>query len=79
MSQPYYLTGFIANDIPGVTHQAQEYILAELSKTCKAKKLKGFEAIRGVLLRSQPFAVDDDTMCVSPLVYKYDYTVNCLL
>ncbi len=42
--------------------QAKEYILAELTKTSKAKRLKGFEAIRGVILRTEPFAVEDDTM-----------------
>ena len=45
--------------------QAKEYVLAELTKTSKGKRLKGFEAIRGVILRTEPFAVDDDTMCAS--------------
>ncbi len=30
---------------------------AELSKTNKAKRLKGFEAVRGVLLEPTPFSV----------------------
>ena len=47
------------------TLQAKEYVLAELTKTSKGKRLKGFEAIRGLILRTEPFAVDDDTMCAA--------------
>jgi hypothetical protein len=32
-------------------------VTAELSKTNKAKRLKGFEAVRGVLLEPTPFSV----------------------
>ena len=52
-----------AGDACAVLAQAKEYVLAELSKTSKGKRLKGFEAIRGVILRTEAFAVDDDTMC----------------
>jgi hypothetical protein len=32
-------------------------VTAELSKTNKAKRLKGFEAVRGVILEPTPFSV----------------------
>jgi hypothetical protein len=37
--------------------QAADYVTAELSKTNKAKRLKGFEAVRGVILEPTPFSV----------------------
>lgn len=37
--------------------QAADFVTAELSKTNKAKKLKGFEAVRGVILEPNPFTV----------------------
>ena len=43
--------------------QAADYVTAELSKTNKAKRLKGFEAVRGVLLEPTPFSVSPVLMC----------------
>ena len=42
--------------------QAADYVTAELSKTNKAKRLKGFEAVRGVLLEPTPFSVSANSM-----------------
>lgn len=62
--------------VRSVLAQVKEYVLAELSKTCKGKRLKGFEAIRGLLLRSHPFSVDDDTMC-APLNRASSHGAAC--
>jgi hypothetical protein len=44
--------------------QAADYVTAELSKTNKAKRLKGFEAVRGVILEPHPFSVS--VVCILP-------------
>jgi len=37
--------------------QAADYVTAELGKTQKGKRLKGFEAVRGVILEPNTFTV----------------------
>lgn len=47
------------------SEEAKKAMLAELSATNKAKKLKGFEAIRGVHLESEQFSIENDLMTPS--------------
>ncbi|MBO8589825.1 hypothetical protein INN88_14625, partial [Staphylococcus aureus] len=42
--------------------KAREYILGELIKTAKAKKLKGFEFLKAIHLDPVPFDMDRDLL-----------------
>jgi long-chain acyl-CoA synthetase len=64
--------------------KAADYVTAELSKTNKARRLKGFEAVRGVLLEPTPFSVEDDVVTPSmklkrpQLQKKYQKEIDAL-
>ncbi|KAL0016000.1 hypothetical protein SO802_003069 [Lithocarpus litseifolius] len=56
--------------------RAKEYILGELTKVAKEKKLKGFEIIKAVHLEPEPFDIDRDLITPTykikrPQMFKY--------
>ncbi|KAL0906006.1 hypothetical protein M5K25_024465 [Dendrobium thyrsiflorum] len=60
--------------------KANEFILGELSKTAKAKKLKGFEFIKAIHLEPLPFDMDRDLLTPTykkkrPQLLKYYQSV----
>ncbi|XP_020584641.1 long chain acyl-CoA synthetase 4-like [Phalaenopsis equestris] len=60
--------------------KAKEYILAELNKTAKAKKLKGFEFIKAIHLDPLPFDMERDLLTPTfkkkrPQLLKYYQSV----
>jgi long-chain acyl-CoA synthetase len=64
--------------------KAADFVTAELGKTQKAKRLKGFEAVRGVILETDAFTVDNDLMTPSmklkrpQLQKKYQKQIDAL-
>jgi long-chain acyl-CoA synthetase len=65
--------------------EAKQAMLAELSATQKAKKLKGFEAIKGVHLFGEHFTIENDLMTPSmklkrpQLQTRFQPQVGCVL
>ncbi|KAG9448294.1 hypothetical protein H6P81_014422 [Aristolochia fimbriata] len=60
--------------------KAKEYILGELNKTGKAKKLKGFEFVRAIHLEPEPFDMERDLLTPTykkkrPQLLKYYQSV----
>ncbi|XP_038986238.1 long chain acyl-CoA synthetase 4-like isoform X2 [Phoenix dactylifera] len=72
----------ISEDFPALCEnpKAKEYILGELTKIAKAKKLKGFEFIKAVHLDPVPFDMERDLLTPTykkkrPQLLKYYQTV----